>query len=162
MISVSNISKAYGSRILFSAVTFNVGVRDRIAVVGPNGSGKTTLFEIMTEKVTPDSGSITMRKGTTVGYLEQEVKPFSQQQLLEEVAMASTRITSMAHRIEVLQAALADGLEEEDTAGLLRELGELQHSFEAAGGYNAEYEAKTVLSGCSGQIASYQPRCTTS
>ena len=67
MISVSNISKAYGSRILFSAVTFNVGVRDRIAVVGPNGSGKTTLFEIMTEKVTPDSGSITMRKGTTVG-----------------------------------------------------------------------------------------------
>jgi ATP-binding cassette subfamily F protein 3 len=147
MISVSNISKAYSGRILFSVVTFNVGVRDRIAVIGPNGSGKTTLFEIMTEKVMPDSGSITMRKGTTVGYLEQEVKPFSQQQLLEEVATTSTRITSMAHRIEVLQAALADGVEEEDKAGLLHELGELQHSFEAAGGYNAEYEAKTVLSG---------------
>jgi len=147
MVSVSNISKAYGDRILFSAVTFSVGARDRIAVIGPNGSGKTTLFEIMTGKVMPDSGSITMRKGTTVGYLEQEVKPFSQRQLLEDVATASTRITSLAHRIEVLQAVLAEGVDEENSAELLRELGELQHRFEAAGGYNAEYEAKTVLSG---------------
>jgi ATP-binding cassette subfamily F protein 3 len=147
MVSVLNISKAYGGRILFSAVTFSVGVRDRIAVTGPNGSGKTTLFEIMTGGVMPDSGSITMRKGTTVGYLEQEVTPFSQRQLLEDVATASTRITSLAHRIEVLQAFLAEGVKEENSAELLRELGELQYRFEAVGGYNAEYEAKTVLSG---------------
>ncbi|MBM3143170.1 MAG: ABC-F family ATP-binding cassette domain-containing protein [Chloroflexi bacterium] len=147
MISVSSISKAYGNRILFSAVTFSVGVRDRIAVIGPNGSGKTTLFEIMTGRVTPDSGSMTMRKGTTIGYLEQDVKALSERRLLENVAMASTRVNRLSHQIEVLQAALAEGTSEENSAELLHGLGELQHEFEAAGGYNAEHEAKVVLSG---------------
>ena len=147
MISVSSISKAYGNRILLSAVTFSVGVRDRIAVIGPNGSGKTTLLEIMTGKVTPDSGSMTMRKGTTIGYLEQDAKVSSERWLLENVAMASTRVNRLAHRIEVLQAALAEGTGEENSAELLHGMGELQHEFEASGGYDADHEAKIVLSG---------------
>jgi len=44
MLSVSNISKSYGDRILFSTVTFDVGARDRVAVIAPNGSGKATLL----------------------------------------------------------------------------------------------------------------------
>jgi len=44
MLGVSNISKSYGEQTLFSDVTFNVGVRDRICIIGPNGSGKTTLL----------------------------------------------------------------------------------------------------------------------
>nr|MBC8273454.1 ATP-binding cassette domain-containing protein [Chloroflexota bacterium] len=47
MLSISDISKSYGGQTLFSAVTFNVGARDRIAIIGPNGSGKTTLFDII-------------------------------------------------------------------------------------------------------------------
>ncbi|MFC1982891.1 ABC-F family ATP-binding cassette domain-containing protein [Chloroflexota bacterium] len=147
MISVSSISKAYSDRILFHNVTITVGVRDRIAVIGPNGSGKTTLFEIVTGKIIPDSGSVTMRKGATIGYLEQEVKSLSERPLLEDVAMASARITSLAHQIKVLQADLAEGTGEEKPAELLHELGELQHEFELAGGYNAEHEAKIILSG---------------
>ena len=47
MLSVSNLAKSFGEQLLFSGMTFNVGSRDRIAVIGPNGSGKTTLFEII-------------------------------------------------------------------------------------------------------------------
>ena len=147
MLSVVNIAKAYGEQVLFSGVTFNVGARDRIAVIGPNGSGKTTLFEIIAGNIAPDSGSVTMRKDITIGYARQEITPYSREQLLDHVAHASTKIAGLEHRIQILQEALAEGGDGEDADDLLRELGELQHEYEAAGGYNVEHEAEVVLSG---------------
>ncbi|MGB2877560.1 MAG: ABC-F family ATP-binding cassette domain-containing protein [Dehalococcoidales bacterium] len=147
MLSISDISKSYGDQTLFSAVTFYVGARDRIAVIGPNGSGKTTLFDIIAGKVLPDSGSVNMHRDTTISYLEQEISPSSERQLLDDVANASTRISKLAHKIQVLQEELAEGADGESAKELLHELGELQYSFEFAGGYSAEHEAKTVLSG---------------
>jgi len=103
MLSISDISKSYGDQTLFSAVTFNVGARDRIAIIGPNGSGKTTLFNIIAGNTPPDSGSVNMPKETTIGYLEQEISPSSERQLLDDVANASTIIIKLAHKIQVLQ-----------------------------------------------------------
>ena len=147
MLNIIDISKVYGAQTLFSGVSFNIGARDRIAVIGPNGSGKTTLFQIITGSVSPDEGSITMRKGTTIGYLEQDITLSSTQNLLDYVAIASTRITGLAHRIEVIHQALTEDMDGEHSTRLLHELGELQSQFEAAGGYNAEHEVKIVLSG---------------
>ena len=147
MLTISNISKSYIDKVLFSGVSFSVSARDRIGIIGPNGSGKTTLFEIITGNVTPDTGSVVMRKGVTIGYLEQDIQPSSTRRLLDDVATSSTEMAGLAHRIQVLHQELAEELEKESSAELLRELGELQHKFEAAGGYNAEYEARTVLSG---------------
>jgi ATP-binding cassette subfamily F protein 3 len=147
MLVISNISKSYGNRTLFSEVTFNVGARDRITVVGPNGSGKTTLFDIIAGNTLPDSGSINMPRGTTIGYLEQEIKPSSERRLLDDIANSSTGISKLAHQIQVLQGELAGVTDRETSKKVLHELGELQHRFEFAGGYSAEHEAKTVLSG---------------
>ncbi|MFC2050463.1 ABC-F family ATP-binding cassette domain-containing protein [Chloroflexota bacterium] len=147
MLSISDISKSYGDQTLFSAVTFNVGARDRIAIIGTNGSGKTTLFDIIAGNVLPDSGSVNIQRETTIGYLEQEISLSSEKQLLDDVANASTRISKLAHKIQVLQEELAGEADGEISKKLLHELGELQHSFEFAGGYSAEHEAKAVLSG---------------
>ena len=147
MLNVSNIAKSFGERILFSGVAFNIGPRDRVAVIGPNGSGKTTLFEILTGNVLPDSGSISMRKDITIGYTRQEISPFSKDGLLHHVAHASTKIAGLEHRIKVLHESLADGNDPEESAKLLRELGELQHKYETAGGYSVEHDAEVVLSG---------------
>ena len=138
MLSISDISKSYGDQTLFSAVTFNMGARDRIAIIGPNGSGKTTLFGIIAGNVLPDSGSVSMQRETTIGYLEQEISPSSERQLLDDVANASTRISKLAHKIQVLQEELVGGAAGESSKELLNELGELQHSFEFAGGYSAD------------------------
>ncbi|MFC2027340.1 ABC-F family ATP-binding cassette domain-containing protein [Chloroflexota bacterium] len=147
MLSITNLSKSYGDRTLFSNVTLNVGARDRIAVIGPNGSGKTTLFEIIAGNMSADSGNVMKRKGTDIGFLEQEIKPSSKRKLLQDVAGASTKIKGMEHRIQVLQEELAEGVDGEISQKLMRELGELQHQFEAAGGYDAVYEARMILSG---------------
>jgi ATP-binding cassette subfamily F protein 3 len=147
MLNVSEISKSFGDQTLFSAVAFNVGARDRIALIGPNGSGKTTLFGIIAGNVLPDSGSVKRHRETTIGYLEQEMSPELDRQLLDDVANASTKISKLAHRIQVLQEELASGVDGGTSQKLLHELGELQHSFEFAGGYSAEHEAEVVLSG---------------
>jgi ATPase subunit of ABC transporter with duplicated ATPase domains len=73
MITISNISKEYIDNVLFRNVSFNVSARDRIAIIGANGSGKTTLFEIIMGNIKPDAGGITMRRGTTIGYLKQDI-----------------------------------------------------------------------------------------
>ncbi len=143
MLTISNLTKSYGDRTLFSGVSLNVGARDRIAIIGPNGSGKTTLFELIARNMIPDSGEVTMRKGTSVGYLEQDIRPSTNKRLLDDVAGASKKLKGIEHRIDMLRSELA----EDDSPQLMRELGELQHQFEASGGYDAEHEAKRILSG---------------
>ena len=147
MLTISNISKSHGDRTLFSAVNLNVGPRDRIAVIGPNGSGKTTLFEIIAGKARPDNGSVSIRTGTTIGYLEQDITPSCGRRLLDHVANAFTVEEGLARRMHVLHEELSETADAKSSRDLLRELGESQHKFEAAGGYNADYEAKIILAG---------------
>ncbi|MFC2035435.1 ABC-F family ATP-binding cassette domain-containing protein [Chloroflexota bacterium] len=147
MLSVSNISKSYSARYLFSGISFNIGMRDRIAVIGQNGTGKTTLFEIISGNITPDSGVISMHKGTTIGYLKQDINPTPGRKLLEEVAKSSASINNLAHKIQLLQEELTEEQDKEDIDVMLHELGKLQHAFESSGGYNTEHEARIILSG---------------
>jgi ATP-binding cassette subfamily F protein 3 len=147
MLNVSNISKSYNAVYLFDGVTFNVGMGDRIAIIGANGSGKTTLFEIITGNINPDSGTVAVRRGTTIGYLQQDVQHSSSRQLLEEVVQSSSDINKLAHKVQMLQEDLSESKDEEETAALMRELGKVQHEFESSGGYSAEHEAEMILSG---------------
>ena len=147
MLSVDGISKSYADQELFCGVNFTVGMSDRIAVIGRNGTGKTTLFEIIAGNIRPDSGNVSLRRGTTIGYLRQDVQPASGRTLLEHVAGSSDAISSLAHKIHSAQEDLAEEKDGETVAGLLKKLGELQALYEAKGGYSSEHEAKIVLSG---------------
>ena len=147
MLNVTNISKSYSDQELFSGVSFTVGMSDRIAVIGRNGTGKTTLFEIIDGNIMPDSGSVSLRRNTAIGYLRQDVQPASGRTLLEHVSDSSDVVSDLAHKIRIVQEDLAEEKDGETVASLLKELGELQHLYEAKGGYDSEHEAKIVLSG---------------
>ena len=147
MLTITDISKSYSDHELFSGVSFTVGMSDRFAVIGRNGTGKTTLFEIITGNVIPDSGSVSVRRNTAIGYLRQDVQPSSNRSLLEYVSSSSDPIKDLAHKIAQVQQDLAEEQDEEIMNGLLRKLGELQSLYEAKGGYSSEHEAKIVLTG---------------
>ena len=147
MLNVAGISKSYDDHVLFSGVSFSVGMSDRVAVIGRNGSGKTTLFEIITGNIMPDSGSVSLRRDTAIGYLRQDVQPSSERTLLEYVSSSSEVVSDLAHKMQLVQADLAEEKDEEAVAGLLKELGQLQDLYEAKGGYDSEHQAKVVLSG---------------
>src|ERR1017187_3611397 len=66
MLTLSEISKAYGGRVLFADVTLQVNREDRIGLVGPNGAGKTTLFSIILGDGSADAGEVTKERNVSV------------------------------------------------------------------------------------------------
>jgi ATP-binding cassette, subfamily F, member 3 len=147
MINIDQISKTYNARNLFSNVSFNIATRDRIGIIGNNGAGKTTLFEIICGNISADSGTISMHRGVTVGYLRQDINQTYQQKLLDEVVTSSTHINYLSRKIQVLQEELEEEKDEQNISSLLIELGRLQTEFENIGGFNAEQDARVILSG---------------
>jgi ATP-binding cassette subfamily F protein 3 len=146
MLNLHNIRKAYGTRIIYDGASLQVGPRERVALIGPNGSGKTTLFEIIAGQLSPDNGEVQVRKDTVVGYLPQEVIQMKGRTILQEVLSVSSEITSLEHRMAILQEEMGD-VAEDEMEGLLAEYGELQHRYEAMGGYHVETQAREILSG---------------
>jgi len=146
IVSVDNLSKSFGARVLFSGASFRVGVRDRIALVGPNGAGKTTLLDILAKRQDPDEGTVTFARDAVVGYLEQEAIEMSGRTVLEEALTAASHVTSLEHRLRLLEEQVAEATGDEQER-LLAEYGHLQERYEHLGGYTLESEARAVLGG---------------
>ncbi|HYG52140.1 MAG TPA: ABC-F family ATP-binding cassette domain-containing protein [Flavobacteriales bacterium] len=72
LISVENISKRFGDKVLFENITFGINGGQKIALVAKNGAGKSTLLKIITGKDTPDSGHVAIRNDLKIALLEQE------------------------------------------------------------------------------------------
>ena len=70
-LSVENLTKDYGEKLLFSNISFGVDQGQKIALVAKNGTGKTSLLNCLLGHDTPDSGKVVFRKEITVGYLKQ-------------------------------------------------------------------------------------------
>jgi ATP-binding cassette subfamily F protein uup len=71
-LSVENISKSYGERVLFQNISFGISAGQKIGFVAKNGTGKTSILNIISGLDTPDEGNIVVRKDITVSYLPQE------------------------------------------------------------------------------------------
>ena len=87
MLTVTNLSKSYGSQTLFEGASFQVAPGERVGVVGRNGSGKTTLFRILLGEEAADSGAVTVPAGYRIGYLAQHLR-FDHPTVLAEAASA--------------------------------------------------------------------------
>lgn len=72
VIITNNISKAYGGKLLFEGMNFNIPKGAIVGVIGPNGAGKSTLFKILTKKEEPDTGSIDIGSSVDISYVDQE------------------------------------------------------------------------------------------
>lgn len=90
MMRVLNLSKAYGSNLLFDEVSFVLNPGERLGLVGRNGHGKTTLFRILLGTERPDEGEVVVSKGYRVGHLSQQIK-FSEDSVLAEACSALPR-----------------------------------------------------------------------
>jgi ABC transport system ATP-binding/permease protein len=71
LLSINNLSKAYGAKVLFNKISFGINYGEKVALVAKNGSGKTTLFKILKGIEIADEGEVVFRKDITIGFLEQ-------------------------------------------------------------------------------------------
>ena len=72
LLSVENLSKSYSEKILFNSISFGIDQGQKVAMIAKNGSGKSTLMKILAGKDIADSGTVTLRKGIAVAYLDQD------------------------------------------------------------------------------------------
>ncbi|PZC45178.1 MAG: ATP-binding cassette, subfamily F, member 3 [Chloroflexi bacterium] len=147
MLNATNVSKAFGDRVLFSGLNLNVLAGDRIALIGPNGSGKTTLLDILAGDAAPETGRISRQRDATVGYLRQEVDQVSAKTLLQDVVEASTEVIELSNKIAAAHEALSLESGSSGQGETLRQLSQLDMELEAAGGGFRDHEAKAILSG---------------
>ncbi|BBO71210.1 ABC transporter ATP-binding protein [Desulfosarcina alkanivorans] len=83
MISIENLYKSFGGRVLFDGVSFKINSKERVGLVGRNGHGKSTLFRIVVGEEGTDDGAITMPKGYRIGYVQQHIR-FTEETVLAE------------------------------------------------------------------------------
>ncbi len=147
MIQVEGISKGYAGQEIFRGLSWRIPDRERIGLVGPNGAGKTTLCRLLAGVEEPDDGRVTRPRETTVGYLPQEAAGAPAGSVLVEALAGFDAVWQVEREMEVVAAQLAAVAGGDGSDALTARYGDLQHRFEALGGYRLETEAKTILGG---------------
>ncbi|MBD3367315.1 MAG: ATP-binding cassette domain-containing protein [Candidatus Eisenbacteria bacterium] len=148
VVQLENITVSFAGQPILKDISWRVGDRDRVGLVGPNGSGKTTLLRLLMGDLVPERGEVLCTKGTTFGYLPQEQLTMAGRTLFEEVMTVFSRVTEIEDRLRDLEHRMADlpseGPLHDET---LAEYAKLQHEFDARDGFTVEARAATVLSG---------------
>src|SRR6266436_727423 len=147
MIQVEDIAKAYAGQRLFRELSWRIPDGARIGLVGPNGVGKTTLCRLLAGLEEPDAGRISRPRETTVGYLSQEVAGGVGGSVLAAALSGFDEVWRIEYQMEEVAAALSGAPNGPQSDALTARYGDLQHRFEALGGYRLETAAKAILGG---------------
>ena len=83
MLTIRNLKKSHGGRLLFEEADMQVNYGERIALVGPNGAGKSTIFSLILGRDEADAGTIQRDEWTTLGYLPQEAEAVGSETALD-------------------------------------------------------------------------------
>ena len=147
LLTVQNISKSYGDRLVLNDVSFRVNKGDKIAFIGDNGAGKSTLFKIIRGNLHSDSGDVLLHGNTIAGYLSQRIE----EQDLSSATLKPARLVELDSLISSLEKEIADlSLSDPDSLNLklkMDEYSDARAAYEAAGGYDYEYRLNDALRG---------------
>ncbi len=144
MIQLSAIRKAFGARVLFDDVTWQVQSGERVGLCGPNGAGKTTLLRIMAGWEETDAGTLARPADLTVGFLPQDGIALAGRTLLDEARAAFGELLALQAEMREIETRMAA---DDDHATLLARYSELQETFQHQGGYDLDARVTAVLRG---------------
>ncbi|MFM9277908.1 ABC-F family ATP-binding cassette domain-containing protein [Paenibacillus jiagnxiensis] len=142
ILTVENLSKSYGEKILFRDASFGMDERDKIGVVGVNGTGKSTFLQIIAGLDTPDSGQIAVNNDVRVQYLAQNPDFDSDVTVLQQIFRGTLpEMKAVREYMEVMELLeLNPGSDE-----LQRRLLSANQQMDALGAWQLESDAKSVL-----------------
>lgn len=149
MLSVENLKVEFGVRPLFSDVSFVVGDKERIALVGKNGAGKSTMLKIIAGLQQPTSGIVSVAKEMTIGYLPQVMKLSDTKTVREETELAFAEIHRIQDEVEHLNNQLTErsDYESEDYHDLIERFTRESERFQMMGGTNYQADLEQTLIG---------------
>ena len=149
MVSVDNLKVEFGVTPLFEDVSYVINKRDRIALVGKNGAGKSTMLKILAGIQAPTSGSVSVPRDVTIGYLPQVMILSDKHTVMEEAEMAFEHIFDLQASIERMNQELADrtDYDSENYHKLIEKFTHDNERFLMMGGTNYTAEIERTLMG---------------
>jgi ATP-binding cassette subfamily F protein 3 len=149
MISVDNLKVEFGVTPLFDEVSFVINPRDRIALVGKNGAGKSTMLKILAGQQMPTSGSVSVPRDVTIGYLPQVMVLSDERTVVQEAERAFEHIFDMQAELQRLNDQLAErtDYDSEDYHKLIDRFTHENERFLMMGGTNYHAEMERTLVG---------------
>ena len=149
MISIENVTVAYGGYVLLDNINFHVSDSDKIGLVGKNGAGKSTILKMICGLQNPTSGRIDRPKDITIGYLPQIMEHHKGRSVLDEALTVFQSSAEIEHRIESLTKELESrtDYESEVYSELIEELGSLNDRLEMSHSEPPEVQARRTLLG---------------
>ena len=140
MIIVSEVSKAYGTKVLFDSVSVKFSPGNRYGLTGPNGAGKSTFMKILTGDIEPSNRG-TVSKPKRVGVLKQNQYEFDEERIIDTVIMGNVPLwDALRERNQICE--LSDISEVQ-----MNRLGDLETVIADENGYMAEIDAADILRG---------------
>lgn len=143
LLSAENLSKSFGSRTLFSGVSFRLEEHDAVGLIGANGSGKTTLFRMMTGEDPEFRGLLSRSNSLRLGYMSQHAAKSETVTALEQVlSLFSGLLTAEEHLQKLLEQ-----MQNDHSNAVIQEYTDLRERFEREGGLTFRARARSALLG---------------
>lgn len=146
-IGLNDVSKSFGSKEILKNISFEVKTGEKIALIGQNGCGKTTLLKLISKFDVPSYGDIFIRKGASIGVLEQKPKVEWNNTIVKDILYKSfKKINELESLLKKEEEKLSD-YTRKDLDKVINRYSALQEEFSSIGGYEVKSKIEKIVSG---------------
>ncbi|GGB62753.1 ATP-binding cassette domain-containing protein [Virgibacillus dakarensis] len=145
--SLQHVAQTFGANTIFSDLTCEINDGDRIGLIGRNGEGKTTLLDLLARKTEPAAGTVTWKKGLTVGLLEQSPEIDHGQKVETILYDVFSSVNEVKRKMTDLEQSMAFETNQAKLTRIIEKYGALQEKFQEDGGYEIDSRIRRIMSG---------------
>ena len=146
ILSCQSICKEFVEKKVLSDISFHIEDYEKAAIVGINGAGKTTLLRIIVGQMQPDSGTVTLSKDKTLGYLAQNDAVSTSNTIYEELLSVKQNLIQLESEMRRCEEEMKN-VSGAELDALMKRYSNLTHAFEQGDGYSYKSELTGVLKG---------------
>ncbi|WP_106495034.1 ABC-F family ATP-binding cassette domain-containing protein [Lentibacillus sp. Marseille-P4043] len=145
--SLQKVTQTFGANTIFSDLTCEINHGDRIGLIGRNGEGKTTLLDLLARKTEPAVGTVTWKKGLTVGLLEQSPDVDLGRKVEALLYDVFSSINEVKKKMTNLEQSMSHETDPDKLTRMVEKYGIMQEKFQEDGGYEIDSRIRRIMSG---------------
>ena len=149
MISINNLTVAYGGFTLLNEINFHISESDKIGLVGKNGAGKSTILKLVCGLQSPTSGKVAVPNGVKIGYLPQIMEHHKGRSVIDEAMTAFAEMFALEDELERISLELAqrEDYESKEYHDLIIRMNEVNDAISYNRSDNPQVQAEKTLIG---------------